>query len=120
MAYADAAFYTGTYGGTIPADAALDTLLAQASDDIDNAAYGRIGALGGFNALTPFCQKQVQMAVCAQADHLQTTGSLSDLGGVNGYTIGDVTVRLSGAADLLLAPRAREYLTPTMLLFRGV
>lgn len=120
MAYADAAFYSGTYGGTLPTDAVLDRLLARASDDIDSAVYGRISALGGFSALTPYCQNQVQMAACAQADYLQTTDGLSDLGGINGYTIGDVTVQLDGTSATSLAPRARQYLMPTMLLFRGV
>lgn len=120
MAYADAAFYSGTYGGTLPADAALDTLLARASDDVDNASYERIPAQGGFSALTPFCQKQVQFAVCAQADFLQARDGLTNLNGISRYTVGDVTVQLDGTSTASLAPRARQYLLPTMLLFRGV
>lgn len=120
MSYADADFYTNTYGGALPADAALEQLLARASDDIDRATFGRIPAQGGLTVLSPFCQKQVQLAVCAQADYLQTTGGLSDLAGVGSYRIGDVSLQLDGASALLLAPRARGYLEPTALLYRGV
>lgn len=120
MAYADAAFYEETYGGALSTDASLGTLLARASDDIDNAVLERINAHGGFSALTPFCQHQVQMAVCAQADYLSETSGLRDLQGVNRYTVGDVTVQMDGSSVSPLAPRTREYLLPTMLLFRGV
>ena len=119
MAYADTAFYTDTYGGTLSADGTLTVLLSRASDDIDRAVYGRIGALGGFSALTSFCQKQVQLAVCAQADYLSETDGLRDLPGLTRYEIGDVNVQLS-ASPPFLGERARAFLLPTMLLFRGV
>lgn len=120
MAYADTDFYINTYGGTLPAGTALENLLARATDDIDSAVYGHIGAQGGFAALTAFCQRQVQFAVCAQADHLQAAGGLADLAGVDSYQVGDVSLKLQSGSFPRLAPRARRYLEPTSLLCRGV
>ncbi len=122
MAYADADFYTNTYGGALPADASLDKLLARASDDIDIATLYRIGTLGGLTALTDFCQQQIKMAVCAQADYVDATGGIADFGGLSGYSVGDVNVQLGAATGgyPALAPRARAYLLPTGLMNRGV
>lgn len=120
MAYADVSFYTGDYGGTLSADSTLNALLAHASDDIDRATCNRIGALGGLAALTPFCRFQIQMAVCAQADYLHATDGLTDLDSLKSYQIGNIEVTFGGDAIPTLGRRARDYLMPTMLLFRRI
>lgn len=119
MAYADAAFYTGTYNGTLPADTTLDALLARASDDIDAATYYRIPGFGGIGTLTVFQQRQIQLAVCAQADYVQSVGGLVDIGGAAGFSIGDAQMQMGNNPLQALGPRAHAYLLPTMLLFRG-
>lgn len=95
MAYCDAEFYNGEYGGrAIPVDA-LDKALNDASRAVDYAAMYRIGNLEDWPAFT---QKQVKLAVCAQADHAYKYGELESVSSaIDGYSIGDVSV--AGKAD---------------------
>ena len=99
MAYCDAEFYNGEYGGqVIPGDGFVDALgkaLNDASRAVDYATMYRIGNLEDWSAFT---QKQVKLAVCAQADHAYKYGELESVSSViDGYSIGDVSV--TGKAD---------------------
>lgn len=119
MAYADSAYYKGTYGGTAIPDAALNRYLSQASDDVDAMTFGRIGGDAGFALLPAYSAGQVQKAVCAQADYLHDYGDVANAG-LTGYHVGDVTVSMAGGGDRTYSPQARRLLMPTGLLYRGV
>lgn len=119
MSYADITYYKTVYNGTTVPDAKLGEFLAQASDDIDQLSYSEIVKGGGFNLLTPFQQRQVQMATCFQADHLYNYGDM--VGSIlKGYSAGDNSVQFGGNQDIRYSRRVLDYLTPTNLLYRGL
>lgn len=116
MAYADSAYYTGTFGGDVIPDDQITKYLQRASDDVDILTYSRIAA-NGWASLTASQQAQVQKAVCYQAEHLYQYGDMATFG-VNNYHVGDVTVGMAGI-DLRFAAQAKEALKPTGLTYRG-
>ena len=125
VAYCDSEFYLNDYKGlTMSATTdEIDKQLLHASRKVDRATSYRIVEL---ESLPAFSQKQVKLAVCAQADHDYQYGDLEDVAAaLGGYTIGDVSVSgkgNSGGNDLAghykLAKAAIDYLIPTGLLDR--
>ena len=65
--YADAAYYTDFYNGSLLSDAERERYLKQASRHIDSLTYNRIVGQG-FSDLTAFQQDVVRDVVCQQAD----------------------------------------------------
>lgn len=65
--YADSAYYTDIYNGSLLSDADRERYLKQASRHIDSLTYNRIVGQG-FSDLTPFQQEIVQEVCCQQAD----------------------------------------------------
>nr|WP_288884660.1 hypothetical protein [uncultured Blautia sp.]DAG78916.1 MAG TPA: Head Tail Connector Protein [Caudoviricetes sp.] len=65
--YADAAYYTDIYNGSLLSDTNRERYLKQASRHIDSLTYNRIVGQG-FSDLTPFQQEIVQEVCCQQAD----------------------------------------------------
>lgn len=92
MAYADTAYYKGTYGGSTIPDTALSRQLEKASDQIDSMTYNRIAVLG-FAALTEFQQAKVKKAVCSHADFIYQFGSFLGLP-LSGYSAGSISLTL--------------------------
>lgn len=100
--YATVDYYTGTYGGAIPADDAAK-YLNFATEKIDTATFNRIPAVG-FENLTPFQQDKIKMACCLCADYLHENG-LEPVA-VQSYSVMDISVSVgtSGAAVQLGIP----------------
>ena len=129
MSYADSTYYFGDeYGGSTIPDAPPELIkaqLGQASRAIDAATLYRIQDI---EKLTAFQQKQIKLAVCAQADHGYQYGALSSMLGLMGsYSIGDVS--MSGKSEsgesaevehYKLCQTAIDLLMPTGLLNRGI
>ena len=65
--YADSAYYTDIYNGSLLSDADRERYLKQASRHIDSLTYNRIVGRG-VSSLTPFQQEIVQEVCCQQAD----------------------------------------------------
>lgn len=115
MGYVDTEFYKKTYmGNTIP-DKELQSALDKASREVDILTRMRIKTLGGIENLSDFEQTQVKLAVCSQADYNQVSFSL---GGVNSYSIGDVSVSVSDEGKYDKA--CVSYLSSTRLMYRGL
>lgn len=123
-AYADSEFYRATYFGEAIPDDRLDRELARASWAIDAVTDHRIDTLSDRPA---FVQKQVKLAVCAEADARYKAAAMErQLGvtGVGSYSIGDVSVslrddkRTSAANSDTLSGEAYALLLPTGLLDR--
>jgi len=117
--YATIDYYKNTYKGSLIPDAELDSLLIQASDDIDQLSYSNITQSGGFDSLTAFQKRQVQMATCLQAEHLFNYGDMPSTS-IQSYKVGDNTVNFGTNQDIRYSRRALDYLTPTNLLYRGL
>ncbi len=65
--YADSAYYTDIYNGSLLSDADRERYLKQASRHIDSLTYNRIVGRG-FSNLTPFQQDVIRQVICEQAD----------------------------------------------------
>ncbi|WP_243135254.1 MULTISPECIES: head-tail connector protein [Blautia] len=65
--YADTAYYTDIYNGSLLSDNVRERFLKQASRHIDSLTYNRIVDQGFIN-ITPFQQEIIQDIVCQQAD----------------------------------------------------
>lgn len=89
MAYADYAYYTGTYGGEAEYEEIMP-LLEAASDNIDALTFNRIEAIG-FDKLKPFQQEKVQRACCLQADFLLDNAEAIE-SAVESYAINGVSM----------------------------
>lgn len=125
MSYVTEEFYLNTYhGNSVPSlvgDPTQD-FLEMASRDVDTLTRMKIKKLGGFSQLSEFEKIQVQLAVCAQADHLYSQSSYLGVGssmqGVSSYSIGDISVSLEKSATY--DARCIAYLRATNLLYRGL
>lgn len=116
MGYVTTEFYTDTYKGNSIPDDKLQGMLDRASRDVDILTRMKIKKLGGFSQLSSFEQLNVQLAVCSQAEHLQTKSSLD---GVSSYSIGDVSVSLEEAVETY-DKGCIAYLGQTRLIHRGL
>lgn len=116
MGYVTSEFYKDTYHGNSIPDDKLQSLLDQASMDVDMITRMKIHKLGGFSKLSEFEKVRVQLAVCSQADHLHQKASME---GVSSYSIGDVSVSLDEAVELY-DKRCMTYLNSTRLTYRGL
>lgn len=104
MSYTDYSFYVDTYGGELIPESDFDSALSKAARSVNYACGYRIGDIA---EQPEFTQRQIQLAVCAQADYAYQYGEISTfLSSVGGYSIGDVSV--SGGAGNLSA-MARHY-----------
>lgn len=118
MSYANVEFYKNTYCGNSIPDDCIQKELDKASDAVDIVTRMRIKRLGGINALSEFNQRQIQMAVCCQADYLYSKSSLSD---VSSYSIGDVSVSVDAASSSkTYDSQCLFYLNSTGLTYRGL
>jgi hypothetical protein len=116
--YADATFYTESYfGKLIPADD-LDSYLTKASDAVDQLTLYRITQKGGIDQLTVFQQRQVKLAVCAQADFKYGLQEMPDW--VQSYSVGSVSVSKNDKTSTEYSSAATQYLRPTNLMYRGL
>ncbi len=122
-AYCDSGFYLDDYQGSVIPGAEVDTYLLHASRKIDQATSYRIGT---FDEWPDFTQRQVKLAVCAQAEHDYQYGEIEGVtAALGGYSIGDVSVsmRSGGSGNALsshykLNEIALAFLMPTGLLDR--
>lgn len=122
--YADVAFYTNEYQGTVVADAQLVKLLNRASRDIDALT----GFCFDFETLPDKSKRLVRFAVCSQAEFLSMNGeTASDVSSGGGsFTIGSYSE--SGASKgsnsntkpVRHSASVVDYLFPTGLLYTGV
>lgn len=118
MSYASIEFYKNRYCGNSIPDDCLQKELDKASDAVDVITRMRIKKLGGINALSEFTQRQVQMAVCCQADYLYSKSSIS---GVSSYSIGDVSVSVDATSSSnTCGSQCLAYLDSTGLTYRGL
>lgn len=115
MAYVTAEYYKSTYHGNSIPDDCLQAKLEEASMDVDVITRMKIKKYGGFDKLSSFEQKCVQLAVCAQAEYLYTKASLE---GLSSYSIGDVSVSFDAADEY--GKECMSYLNATRLTYRGL
>lgn len=114
-------FYEIEYGGGELEN--FERTITKAEHAIDQAAGYRIKDINDWG---DFAQRQIRLAICAQASHIETKSAFSGLGGeVSSYSIGDVSVNLGGASqdDALeshykITAEAISFLRPTGLLDR--
>lgn len=115
-------YYTDTWRGTYDGSD-LATLIARATDVVDNAIY-----LSGENVddmSAGSVRDRAYKAVCAQVDYIVSCGgadAMNDTGGgsvsLGSYSYSGGQTSGSGAA-CALCEQARGYLLPTGLLYKG-
>lgn len=88
--YADEAYYTGTYQGSILSGDAW-RWLKQASRHIDSLTYNRIVGWG-FDRLTPFQQEVIQEVCCMQAEFEYQNKDIFNMI-LQGYSINGVSMQ---------------------------
>jgi len=118
VGYVDSIYYKDTYKGTQISDAELPLLLVQAEDNIEQLTYFRIGQRG-FENLSSFQQRYIQMAICVQAEHLNTYGDMLSAS-LGGYSVGSVSVSFEGKSDMRYSKQALSYLISTGFMYRGL
>lgn len=123
-AYCDEEFYKGEYRGTTIPNNKIPESLMRAGFSLDRATHSGIKNIDDW---PEFSQRQIKMAVCAQADHEYQFGELESItSALGGYSIGDVSVsgKSQGGAERVLeqhyqlSKAAIRYLMPTGLLDR--
>jgi hypothetical protein len=115
MGYVTAEYYKAAYHGNSIPEECLQDCLDQASLDADVYTRMKIKKLGGFDNLSPHERVCVQLAICAQADHVYTKASLE---GLSSYSIGDISVSFDASEEY--SKTFREYLSMTRLAYRGI
>lgn len=95
MAYADWAYYSGTYGGAASQEEIVPRL-EQASDAIDAVTFSRINVIG-WERLTAVQQGLVQRACCLQADFLNDNADAVE-SAMTEYSINGVSMKFGNAA----------------------
>lgn len=129
MAYITYDQYVDLYGAPPLDEAEFRVYAGLASDLVDNISQYRIAQGGGFSALPPWLQEQVQKATAAQVFYFTQVGLDTVLTGQTGqsFTVGKVSVSggaLAGsgvrAGALMISPMALAALEQTPLMERGV
>lgn len=121
MAYADYAFYTGTYLGTAIAEADFPQLALRASAVIDAATFGRAAKL----ETTDEIYEQVKMATCAIADELQRQDK-NPVDGITSESQGRYSVSYAANSSKTKSNQAKLfdvaklYLANTGLMYTGI
>lgn len=116
--YADYAFYTGTYLGTVIASADFDRLALRASAYLDRLTFDR--AADDTDNTTA-----IKMATCAVAEEVQTIEQEGSTGGIQSEKVGSHSVTYSQnsikqrSSTKRLEEAARLYLASTFLMFKG-
>ena len=83
--------------------------------DVDVITRMKIHKYGGFDKLSEYEKKCVQLAVCAQADYRYTKASME---GLSSYSIGDVSVNFDASREY--DKQCVAYLSMTRLMYRGL
>jgi hypothetical protein len=115
MGYVTVDWYKNTYNGNSIPDDCLQDKLDKASMDVDRITRMKIKQLGGFDMLSSYEQKCVQLAVCSQADYVYTKASME---GLSSYSIGDVSVSFDASREY--STECVAYLSMTRLTYRGL
>lgn len=132
MMYADYAYYTGTFGGTLVPATDWDRAAGFASDWMDAATFGRLTA-----GVPSEWETQVRRCCCEMAEQVHShvfAGQSTDDGKVSSETIGSYSVSYRSSAETISAllhggtdgledvlySIVRRYLGRTGLLYRGV
>ena len=115
MGYVTAEFYKSTYHGNSIPDDCIQDKLDKASMDVDRITRMKIKKYGGFDNLSDYEQRCVQLAVCSQADYSYNKASMD---GLSSYSIGDVSVNFD--ADKEYSDECLAYLSMTRLTYRGL
>lgn len=122
MAYADYAYYTSVYGGTVLTSDTAAGALSRASRDIDTLTFGRITA-SGFTTLTTFQQDIIRECTCRQADFLAQYGSTLESPltsyGINGVSMGFDRSAVREECGVYISKSTYGVLTQTGLTYRG-
>lgn len=90
--YADSAYYTDIYNGSLLSDAVREKYLKQSSRHIDSLTYNRITGMGFIN-LTPFRQEIIKEVCCKQADFEWQNREIFDMM-LQSYSINGVSMQL--------------------------
>lgn len=111
----------GSFDGT---DEELTLLLSRSADIVNNAI-----AFSGYTVDTApeVLKTQVCKAVCANADHIASSGGIDALtdNSYNSVSLGKFSYSADSSGNKesnssTLCPLAQEYLAPTGLIYRGV
>ena len=121
MAYADYAFYSGTWHGTMP-EADFDKWADRASLEIDRVTFDRAADA------PDNMSKRLQLCCCALADQLEAVGvavTLEQAENVDGYSVswrdGGTPAAMRADRQSVLSGICSDYLTyPENLMYTGV
>lgn len=99
-AYADAAYYHQTYGGSMIPEEELERRLKAASRRIDTLTYNRIVSRG-FSMLSEFQQETVREVVCLQAEfEYENADEISTI--LQGYSINGVSAQFGSSWNVFV------------------
>ena len=134
MMYADFAYYSGNYGGSLIPENDFDHYSAKASDRIDAVTFGRLE-----NGIPDEFSEKVKRCTCELAEiiYIYSTISKSSVSAENSSIssekIGEYSVQYTSSADRISAQFSsyrdfdgicndtiRRHLSRTGLLYRGV
>lgn len=125
MAYADYAFYTGTFLGTAIAEADFPRLAQRAAEVIDELTFQR--AAGVVTAATDTdAITQIELANCALAEDIQTYEVAGNTDGIASESVGTYSVtyksnsRAGMTREQVLRSTAKRYLSQTYLMYPGL
>jgi hypothetical protein len=127
MAYADYAFYTGTFIGIAIAEADFPRFAARASEIIDRLTFQRAAAIIEADTETTLITA-IQMATCAVAEEYQKAEQREsgEAGAITSEREGQYSVSYvqnedaNLSADTRYSKAARLYLSHTKLMFAGL
>jgi hypothetical protein len=125
MAYADYAFYTGTYLGTAIASADFSRLAQRAAEVIDELTFQRAAGVIT-DATDTDTIAQIKLANCALAEDIQTAEASGNTDGIASESVGTYSVtyksnsRASMTREQVFRSTAKRYLGQTYLMYPGL
>lgn len=100
ISYADAAYYTDRYKGSLIPLEDLEKALRQSSRHIDSLTYNRIVGRG-FSNLTEFQQEVIREVVCQQAEFEHDNADMIDTV-LSGYSINGVSAQFGQSWNVFM------------------
>jgi hypothetical protein len=111
MIIVDSSFYYSEYNGNLIPEEEVERALEGATWDIFNL-------INKIDGLTPFQEKCVKMAICAQADVNKTNDT--GINGLASFSLGDMSVTIDNSKKTRMDKTVRRYLLRSNLINRCI
>ena len=112
MILVDSSFYYNEYNGNLLNEEEIERELERATWDIFNL-------INKIDGLTPFQERSVKMAICAQAEANKANNN-AGINGLASFSLGDMSISIDNSKKTRIDASVRRYLLRTNLINRCI